>query len=330
MTFHGFAIALSTLVGTIVGAGIFALPYVTAQSGVLITLSYFVILGGAVLLLHLMFGEVCLRTSGRHRLVGYAGRYLGLAGKLPVVFSTLFGLVGALLAYTIIGGSFLSIFSGISPFWASILFWAALSFFVIKGIQFISRAELFMNIALLGIFVLILVAALPHVDLSRFESFHASRLFVPFGVVLFALTGWSAIPEVADLFKRDAERRSLDNLLVWASIITVSLYAVFSLVVVGVTGSATSQDALSSLSPILGDGVARLGAAFGLIAVAASFLVLGNYLKNSLRYDFKLSVPLALSLTLLLPLALFLFGLREFIPVLSSVGIVLGAIEGSA
>lgn len=329
MTFHGFAVALSTLVGTIVGAGIFALPYVTSQSGVLIALLYFLPLGGAVLLLHLMFGEVCLRTKSKRRLVGYAAKYLGPLGKLPVVFSTIFGLVGALLAYTIIGGNFLSLLTGFSPFWSSLLFWAFLSFFVVKGIQAIGRAELFMNVGLLAVFALILASALPHVQLSRFELFSLPNLFLPYGVVLFALTGWSAIPEVADLFKRDSERRSLDNLLVWASVITVTLYMVFSLVVVGVTGENTTGDALSGLVPILGDGVARLGAAFGLLAVAASFLVLGNYLKNSLRYDFKLSVPLALSFALLLPLGLFLVGLREFIPVLSSVGIVLGVVEGS-
>ncbi|MDP2734822.1 MAG: hypothetical protein Q8P12_01300, partial [bacterium] len=53
-----------------------------------------------------------------------------------------------------------------------------------------------------------------------------------------------------------------------------------------------------------------------------------NYLKNSLRYDFKLPYFPSASIATLVPLALFLVGFREFVAVLGIVGIVMGIVEG--
>src|SRR3989344_8659560 len=107
-------LALSTLIGTIVGAGMFGLPFAIVQSGLLLSLFYFLLLGVCVTYLHLFFGEVCLRTPGKHRLIGYAGLYLGSWAKGLVTFSTIAGTIGALLAFLIIGGGFLKIL--LSPF----------------------------------------------------------------------------------------------------------------------------------------------------------------------------------------------------------------------
>ena len=332
MTIRRFLFALSTLIGTIIGAGIFGIPFVVSKSGVVPGLFYFLILGGGVLLLHLFLGEVCLRTTGKHRLIGYASKYLGVWAKVLITFSTLFGVIGALLAYMIIGGDFLNIlfssFIAIPSGVYSVMLWAVLSLFIIKGIQFITRAEFFMNVVLFLVFGIIFFTAFSRVELSHFSLLNSSYIFLPYGIILFALTGWSAIPEIVDVFKKHTEKRKLDNLIVLSSVITIVLYALFSFVVVGVTGASTSKDALSGLIPFLGRDIIVLGALFGLIAVAASFLVLGNYLKNSLRYDYKISGTFAIVATILTPLFLFLLGFREFISVIGIVGIVVGVIEG--
>jgi len=201
--------------------------------------------------------------------------------------------------------------------------------FIIRGIQFIAKAEFFMNIALFVAVFLIFLFAAPHVQLENFSLININNLFLPYGVILFALAGWSAIPEIADFFKGKREKRNLDNLIVLAGIITTLLYLLFAFFVVGVSGEATSPDALQGLMPFLGNGVIVLGAGFGLVAIAASFLVLGNYLKNSLRYDFRIPYRVAAGIAIVTPLALFLFGFREFISVLGIVGIVLGVVESA-
>ena len=201
---NGFLLALATLVGTIIGGGIFGLPYVVSKSGLVPGVFYLVVLGGLVMLLHLFFGEIALRTSEKHRLIGYAELYLGGWAKKLVTVSTVVGMVGALLAYIIIAGDFLgvafgSIFSGVSNTVFSLIFWAVLSVFILKGIQAISKMELFMNIALFTVIFAIFLFAFPHVETENFVAIDFSHLFLPYGVVLFAFAGWQAIPEIAGL-----------------------------------------------------------------------------------------------------------------------------------
>ena len=62
-----FCGATATLIGTIVGVGIFGVPYVVAKSGFLLGLLFLFGLGGVALLLHLFYGEIVLRTPGGSR-----------------------------------------------------------------------------------------------------------------------------------------------------------------------------------------------------------------------------------------------------------------------
>ncbi|KKU85565.1 MAG: hypothetical protein UY16_C0075G0001, partial [Candidatus Gottesmanbacteria bacterium GW2011_GWA2_47_9] len=193
----------------------------------------------------------------------------------------------------------------------------------------IAKTELLMDIILFAVVGVIFVFALPHFQLQNFMLFDSLHVFLPYGVVLFSFLGLSAIPEIAELFKHTSEKRSLDNLIVWSSVICGGLFFAFTLFVVGVSGAATSQDALSGLIPFLGEKVVLLGAVFGLVAIAGSFLVLGNYLKNSLRYDYKVPYGISVAVAIFSPILLFLLGLREFIFVIGVVGALVAGLEGS-
>src|SRR3989344_1698423 len=327
-----FLLALATLVGTIIGAGIFGLPYVISKSGVLPGLFYFVVLGGVVLLLPLMFGEIALRTKEKRRLIGYAEVYLGGWAKKVATISTVVGIVGALLAYIILAGDFLTLL--LSPMLGgnalvySLAFWLFFSLLVLRGIQTIARVELLMNGALFAAIALIFLFALPHIQLENFPVFDAAYLFLPYGVVFFAFTGLSAIPEIAELFKGRNEKRRVDNLIEYSSILVGLVDLFFVIAIVGVTGGQTSSNALGGVVPIVGTGIGTLGVFFGLLAVATSFLVLGDYLKNSLRYDFRLSYAFSVAIALGAPLVLFLLGLREFILVIGIIGAFMAVLDG--
>jgi amino acid permease len=101
-------LSLFILVGTIVGAGLFGFPYVVLKSGVLPAIFYFIILGGLMILLHLFFGEVFLRTKEDCRLVGLARKYLGKWWGRLAMLSVFIGITGALLAYIILSGELIS------------------------------------------------------------------------------------------------------------------------------------------------------------------------------------------------------------------------------
>ena len=99
--------ALATYTGTIIGAGIFCLPYVASQAGVWPMIIYFLVIGTVILSAALLFGQVVAVTKGRHRLPGYANIYLGKKAKHFVFITSTLGLIGTLLTYIIIGGEFL-------------------------------------------------------------------------------------------------------------------------------------------------------------------------------------------------------------------------------
>ncbi len=325
-------LALSTLIGTIVGAGMFGLPFAIVQSGLFVSLFYFLLLGICVTYLHLFFGEVCLRTPGKHRLIGYAGLYLGSWGRVLVTFSTIAGTVGALLAFLIIGGDFLKII--LSPVliipapWYHILFWVPLSLLMGAGIKLIARVELITTLALFIMMGLIFLIAAPHISLANIPLFPAANPFVAFGVILFSLIGWNAIPEIAELFREKRDKQRFSGLIVAASAFAMGLYLIFSLSVVGVSGQQTSPEGLAGLVPFLGTAVIALGALFGLVSIGDSFLIMGSYLKNSLKRDWRVPNILSMGIASFAPLVLYLLGFREFIFVLSIVGIIIGTIEG--
>lgn len=330
-----FTLALSTLVGTIVGAGIFGIPFAILKSGLVPGLFYLFLLGGIICLLHLFFGEVCLRTSGKHRLVGYAAIYLGKRGKAVATLTLLFVLIGTLLAYLILVGEFSEIvFGAFIPFSSTIftvLFSIGALFLVLSGRQLITKIEFFTNILFIAAIAALIVFALPHVksiEVPLFAFSNFSNLFLPFGVLLFAFAGFEAVPEVMSFLRDRNARTKLDNVIIWSSVIVGAFFLVFSLIVIGVSGLATTPDAFSGLVPFLGQGIIAFGALIGIVIIADSFLVIGNYLKNSLRHDFNFPYAPAALVAMGVPLALFLLGFREFISVVGVVGGVMGAVEG--
>lgn len=327
-----FFFALAILIGTIVGAGIFGIPYVISKSGILVGLFYFLILGGAVLLLHLFFGEIVLRTEGKHRLIGYSQKYLGKWGKFSITIATVLGTIGALLAYIIIGGDFLKIiffpYFNFSSFYLSLIFWLILSCFVFRGLRSIAPVELLMNILFFLIIILIFGFSFPKINLQNFTLFNLDYLYLPYGVILFALAGWTAIPEIAGILQTKKETKYYKKVIILATLISILLYLFFTWVVIGVSGKNTSPEALQGLLPVLGQKIITLGALFGIFAIASTFLILGSYLKHSFIFDYNLSKFWAVSITCGLPLILFLIGFRSFIGTIGFIGTILGVTEG--
>jgi len=326
-----FFFAISILLGTIVGAGIFGIPYVIARSGIIPGFFYLLILGGAVLLIHLFFGEIVLRTKEKYRLVGYAQKYLGNWGRILITISTILGLTGALLAYIILSGDFLKIifsFLNLPSFYFSLMFWAILSYFIFRGIKLIAPAELFMNIAFFFIIFLIFCFALPKLNLQNFTLINFEHIFLPYGVILFSLVGWMAVPIISETFENFEARKNLKKVIISAILVVFILYFLFALAAIGISGKNTTPEVFQGLLPYLGQKIVILGALFGIIAIATSFLVLGNYLKNTLFYDYKVPRSLAASFACGLPLILFLVGFRGFIETIGFVGTIIGVIEG--
>ncbi|MEM2121235.1 MAG: aromatic amino acid transport family protein [Candidatus Woesearchaeota archaeon] len=323
--------ATATLTGCIIGAGILGIPYVVSRAGFLTGILNIIIIGVLFLIIHLYLGEVLLRTKGTHQLTGYAEKYLGRKGKIFMTLYMIFAIYGAITAYLIMSGEFLSqLFKntsfGFTPFVFSIIVFIIIATMVYLGLNVVERSELVMMFLLLGIVLLLAVICIPKINIENLKELSIKKFFIPYGVVLFAFLGEVALPEMLE--EVNNEKKLLKKAIIFGSLIPMIVYILFSFLIVGVSGSSTTQNAFTGLLNFVNPITVKIGLVMGLTTITTSFLVLGLALKEMYVYDFKLNKNLAWFLALFIPLFIFLSGIKDFIEVLSVTGALTGGIVG--
>src|SRR3990167_8425878 len=120
------------LVGMIVGAGMFALPYAFLKAGLFWGLAHLAIALFFILVLHIFYGEIAFLTGGKHRFPGYVNKFLGQGYARISFLITIFSYYGTLLVYEVLGGIFLhNVFPLMSVFFLSVLFFGLGAFLLL-------------------------------------------------------------------------------------------------------------------------------------------------------------------------------------------------------
>ena len=249
---------VSILVGTCIGAGVLGIPYVAAQAGFWPAVGFILFIGLIILLANLYLGEVSLRTKGKHQLIEYARRYIGKNGKRLMNFAVMFGIYSALIAYTLgIGESFSFLIFGnfkyVIPL--GIVFGFGMSLILKHGMNALKKYERYGVSMVLVLLLLILIFFIGDVEASNLNYINVQNLFIPFGVVLFALISFHAIPEVNVLLGKKKDKSLMKKILITGSIVSVLFYIIFAFIVVGFKGSSTPEIAtlgLGNLFVLLG------------------------------------------------------------------------------
>ncbi|MBU4274841.1 hypothetical protein KKE19_03435 [Patescibacteria group bacterium] len=333
IAFKKSTLAIATLSGTIIGVGIFSLPYITARVGFGLMFLYLFVLTVLVTLIHLCFSEVALKTPDFLRLPGYAKVHLGNWGKMAATVIAIFGSVGALLAYIIIGGGFLAnllvpVLGG-SVFLYTILYFILGAFFIFWGIKAISKIEFWGLVLFFLSLLFILWRGLPFFEIKNLPFQFVNNLgdlFLPYGPILFALWGATMIPEVEEMLGHD--KKTIKKVVAIASIIPVIFYLLFIVLVVSISGSATSTEAILGLKNVLGQKVASIMFFVGFLVTFTSFITIGLTLKKVFWYDLKMPHYFSWVLACSLPFLLYLLGFQDFIKVVGLVGGAMLAFEG--
>jgi len=315
--------AVAVLTGTTIGAGVLAIPYAVAQVGWIVGVAYLLILGFLLLGLNLMLGEIVMRTREPLQIPGLAGKYLGRYGRVFASVIYLFSAYGVLLAYIVGEGEVLSALFGGSSFAWSLVFTAGGVTLVYYGLRLVKKADLFLILIILAAVLMITFLGTPHFSLENLYGFQPRNLFLPYGVILFALLGAGAIPQVEDILP---EQRRLRRAIVTGSLIPLAVYFLFMTAVVGVTGVATTEVATIGLGRSAGTLLVFFGNLFAVFTMGTAFLNGSMAIKRQFEWDFKLSRGAAWLLTGGPPLLLFLIGARNFIAIVEFVGAVFGTI----
>lgn len=312
------------MIGMIFGAGIFALPYTFSRAGLFWGIVHFLIAFFILIFLHLLYGEVAFFTKGRHRFTGYVEMFLGKKAKQFAFLTTTASYYGTLLVYGLLAGFFLSNFwQGNYKLQISLIFFIIAALLLLLRMIRIAEINFYLTVPLFGFVVYLLFTAVPSIRMENFLSninfgFNNSW-FLPYGIWLFALSGFAALPEVRDIFASSNIKHFKRGILISLAV-SALFYFLFIFAVWGVSGINTSDDALSGLLGILGKKALLIGSLIGFLAVFTSYIALAIDMKNIFRFDYGISRFFAWLLTVIPPMILFFLGVTDFVRILGIIG----------
>jgi len=325
-----YFLAIATLMGTIIGVGLFTIPYVINKSGIIPLLVFMVALAVIQYYLHLLFAEAVLSTKKHHRLPGFVGEYINKRSKQFTFLVEIIGDYGSILAYIIAGGIFLNqllgpYFGGNQFFYstAMFIFVSAITFFDIKliaGTEFILTSFLILAIGLIA------WRGFGLIEFSHYRLVQWQNAFLPYGPIFFAVGGGAAIPEICRLLAY--EKNKIKSAIAWGTFIPAVLMLFFVLAVLGITGNAITPDTLAGLSTVLHDGVIIFSLIFGLLAIITSYIIFAQATEEVYQWDLGLNNKLAWFLACFIPYFLYLIGRNNLTEVISFTGGVCGGLSG--
>ncbi len=284
--------------GTSIGAGMLALPVVTAEGGFFPSLGIYLLCWAFMSCTGLLLLEVCLRLAPDVNLVSMAGAFLGRFGKVFAWVLYLFLFYCLSIAYVSGGGSLLLAWSGLdAPAWmGSLLFVCLFAPFVYFGARAVDRINWLLMAGLVVSYLAFIVLGVPQINPVNLHvsSWPLSVKALP--VIFTAFSYQGVIPTLATYMKRDAKR--LRIAILGGTTLALLIYVVWELLILGIVplggedGLAQAmQKGVTAVEPLkshLGSGVVyAAGQSFAFFAITTSFLgvTLGlmDFLADGLR-----------------------------------------------
>ena len=311
-----FIKAVATLVGTTIGAGVLAIPYAVYYASYWVGILYLIILGIVVTVLNLMLGEILLRTKKKLPIPELIKVYLGRKGYL-IAFLGIFTIIyGALTAYIRAAGEIMNILIPANALNWSIVFFAIATYFIIKGLKFISKWEV---IFVTGMFLIIMTLWMKsiytnNIDWTQFRFEPISSLknaIQPYGIILFSYFGVIAIPQMKGIFYKK-NYHQLQSAINLSNAIIILVYSLFVSLVIGVVGSKIDTLSIIALGNALGSQALSIIAIFALLAIITTFISMGESMVESYMNFGNTKRSIAIILTTFPPLALLFFDWSKF------------------
>ncbi len=278
--------AIFIFLSTIIGLGVFVLPYTFLKGGFWF-IFWFLFWLFSFFIIHLIFAEIIFQTKETHNLPGLAGIYLHKDLKHLVWVFDFFGTLGVFLIYLLAFERFWSVVLEEYTFLAKLIFALFNIYFISRNLKIFAKFETLLGLSIIIFFVFISLWLAFQVNFSNFYLiFQGSKdFFLPYGVLLFAFSGTSAVPLALDVLGRNKEKFVKVNLI---SLVLVSLiYLFYALSVLGFLGLNVSETSLESLKPFL--PLPLFLAILILVTFNIMLVDLAFYLKRGLIFDYNFS-----------------------------------------
>jgi len=246
-----FILPVSLLAGTIIGAGIFSLPYVFSRAGLFWSFLLLIVFTLVFCVVHLMYADLILKNSDRHRFAGFARIYFGEKGYWLSILGTVVEMFFVLVIYLVLSASFISlIFPRLPIVWGVIIFWWLGSLAIFAGTKRVALFEFLATAGILAVVALIAVWGVPQFLEKDFSLISSDYFlwFLPFGPLLFSLNGRPAVPSLIHYFNRIGRPvTEARKPIIWGTVIPALVYLFFVSGVIGLSGKIT-PDSISGVS----------------------------------------------------------------------------------
>lgn len=316
------------LAGTVIGAGIFSLPYVFARVGVLAGAMFLLVFALVYALLNFMYAKMVAAQEGDHQFIFLARRYFSSIWSRLASAVIVGELIFVLVVYLALAPSFFRLFAPF-PEWVSLIFfWVLGSLFLFARPGALSIAEFSGTALIIGIVALLwFFAPQENAALPLSGDYSLGALLLPFGPLLFSLSGRPAIPKMVEEWRRSSLNvRYLYRSIIAGSLLPALVYFAFIIAVFSFVPVATPNivDSFFSLPSWL---LASVGA-MGVVAVLTSYAVIGINVRDIFLLDAKYSRMFSSAVAALAPLLLYFSGVSDFFETVVFTGSVFLALEG--
>lgn len=305
-----------------IGSGMFALPYVMAQSGWLLTLIYFVVLGAIVTVVHSAYLKILAGEHEKERLLGLGQKYFGATGFWFGFVAIVLGLLLSFVIFLILGTQFIQLlFPSLPHALALFIFWLLIAIPALLGNRRTAKLETASIICVAIVIIFVFLSSLSANGTAQATSLPAinwQNLFLPISVVLFTLAGWTGVEPFYESRRGATKERSAWPMLALGTSVAVLLYLMFA---TGIIGSAPqlTTDTISGLAawPFWKRDLIAL---LGLFAVATVSMPISHEIRNALEKDLGWNKIASRLVIVGLPLAAVLMGFNDFLIVVGLTG----------
>lgn len=264
--------------GTSIGAGMLALPVVSAEGGFFPSLFVYFLCYGFMSTTGLLLLELCLKLPPGANLVSMAKIYLGRGGEIFAWAVYLFLFYSLSVAYIAGGSSLISSLLPLGERFCQILFVLVLGSIVYWGAFLVGRLNFLFMLGLIGSYLVLVFLGVRYIQVENLKVFHVGKTFSALPVIFTSFSYQGIVPSLTEYLKRDG--KSIARAILGGTTLAFGIYVLWQLVILGIVpkqelieAKKLGQSAIFPLRQTLsGSWIGTLGQIFAFFAIITSFL----------------------------------------------------------
>lgn len=304
------------LISTIVGLGIFTLPYIAKESGIFFYF-WLIFIPFLIFILHLIYGEIIFQVEEKHNLPTLVAKIINPKFKTPVWFFDFVGLTMVFIVYLIAINQILKEVFIINLNF-KLLCSIIISFLIIFRNNIFAKVDSILSFLLIFFFLFLFFYSFPKINISNLLP-QENNFWLSYGVILFSFAGYQSLQIIYDLIGKNKKSFLKVNLI--SLIIVFLIYLLYVISTLGLAGENIPPFSIIFLLNYLENlYLDYFILVLFLLSILTTFVSLAYYLKRGLIADFNLNEKLSWLIISLLIVLLSFYNLDNLIKIISLIG----------